>query len=248
MRGTASVLLLLLLLAAAVPTHAQSLTIHVVYPLSAHESLSVRGDGVGLRWDADTPLHRDPDGRTSSLTLNIPQGKTGEILSFKATLGVSDSSPSMLWEIGANHQVTLPGNDTTISIFPWFRHQKGTLEVLHNVYSPQLQNSRSIITYLPPSYLENTWKVYKDVLVMHDGQNLFDPATAFLGQAWMCQDTVNPLITQGSMREILIVGVYNTEDRIDEYTYSYDPVCLVECRTSRRGLWVATLTFRTRAS
>lgn len=83
---------------------------------------------------------------------------------------------------------------------------------------------------------------------MHDGQNLFDPATAFLGQAWMCQDTVNPLITQGSMREILIVGVYNTEDRIDEYTYSYDPVCLVECRNSRRGLWVATLTFRTRAS
>ncbi len=57
---------------------------------------------------------------------------------------------------------------------------------------------------------------------MHDGQNLFDPNTAFLGNAWMCQDTVNSMVNTGTMEEVLIIGVYNTNDREDEYTYSYD--------------------------
>jgi len=58
---------------------------------------------------------------------------------------------------------------------------------------------------------------------MHDGQNLFDPKTSYAGVAWMCQDTVNGLVVQGKMEEIIIVGVYNTPDRINEYTYSVDP-------------------------
>jgi predicted alpha/beta superfamily hydrolase len=31
------------------------------------------------------------------------------------------------------------------------------------------------------------------------------------------------MINNGMMEEILMVGVYNTADRINEYTYSYDP-------------------------
>ena len=58
---------------------------------------------------------------------------------------------------------------------------------------------------------------------MHDGQNLFNASTSFLGVAWMCQDTVNELVAEGNMREIIIVGVDNTINRTDEYTYSYDP-------------------------
>eukprot|EP01036_Dinobryon_divergens_P023246 gene23246-31572_t len=52
-------------------------------------------------------------------------------------------------------------------------------------YSPELQNSRSVIYYLPPSYNENTLKPYSNLLVMHDGQNLFDPKTSAFGTAWM---------------------------------------------------------------
>lgn len=57
---------------------------------------------------------------------------------------------------------------------------------------------------------------------MHDGQNLFNDSTSFSG-AWHCQDTVNQQVVEGTMEEVLIVGVYNTPDRLDEYTYSYDP-------------------------
>lgn len=39
----------------------------------------------------------------------------------------------------------------------------------------------------------------------------------------MCQDTLDPLINNGAMEEVLIIGAYNTPDRMNEYTYSYDP-------------------------
>ena len=52
-------------------------------------------------------------------------------------------------------------------------------------YSTELQNNRSVIYYLPPSYTENTLKPYSNLLVMHDGQNLFNPKTSAFGTAWM---------------------------------------------------------------
>lgn len=40
------------------------------------------------------------------------------------------------------------------------------------------------------------------VLVMHDGQNLFNVSTSSFGTAWMCQNTVDALVVQGSMSEV----------------------------------------------
>ncbi len=71
--------------------------------------------------------------------------------------------------------------------------------------------------------------------MMHDGQNLvrnitsvreitvivqFNASTAFGGQPWYCQDTIDLLVNEGSIDEIVIIGVDNTPDRIDELTYS----------------------------
>jgi predicted alpha/beta superfamily hydrolase len=95
--------------------------------------------------------------------------------------------------------------------------------VIGSIYSPQLNNTRDVIVYTPPSYYENTLKEVQNVLIMHDGQNLFNDSTSFAGISWRCQDTVNEQVVEGNMEEVLIVGVYNTPDRLDEYTYSYDP-------------------------
>ncbi len=43
------------------------------------------------------------------------------------------------------------------------------------------------MVYVPPSYYENTLKIYTNVLVMHDGQNLFNDSTSFTGVSWHCQ-------------------------------------------------------------
>jgi predicted alpha/beta superfamily hydrolase len=89
----------------------------------------------------------------------------------------------------------------------------GDLQVLGGVYSPQLDNRRDVITYLPPSYGTGTRRY--PVIYMHDGQNLFDEATSF-AEEWNVDTTMNALSQVGL--EAIVVGVFNTEGRLDEYS------------------------------
>jgi len=41
--------------------------------------------------------------------------------------------------------------------------------------------------------------------------------------SWRCGTTLDRLIVTGQMEELIVIGVDNTPDRIDELTYSYDP-------------------------
>jgi predicted alpha/beta superfamily hydrolase len=81
-----------------------------------------------------------------------------------------------------------------------------------------LRNQRDLIIYLPPGYNEQPWRRFP-VLYLHDGQNLFDRATAFAGQDWNIQGSADYLIQSGAVEPLLIVGIYNTgKSRIYEYT------------------------------
>lgn len=75
---------------------------------------------------------------------------------------------------------------------------------------------RDLIVWLPPGY-ETSNKRYP-VLYMHDGQNVFDPATSSFGKDWQIDETADSLIKAGAMQPAIIVGIYNTPDRSDEYT------------------------------
>jgi predicted alpha/beta superfamily hydrolase len=59
---------------------------------------------------------------------------------------------------------------------------------------------------------------------MHDGQNLFEPDTAFVkGEHWRVGETAARLIESGRIEPLIIVGIYNTgEARIEEYTPTGD--------------------------
>lgn len=48
---------------------------------------------------------------------------------------------------------------------------------------------------------------------MHDGQNLFNNSQAAFGTAWLIQNTINQVVSEGKMREIIVVGIWNTVDR-----------------------------------
>ena len=82
-------------------------------------------------------------------------------------------------------------------------------------YMPQLDRYRRIWLYLPPDY-DSATKEYS-VLYMHDGQNLFDAATAFAGE-WEVDETLNEMYSDG--KEVpIVVGIDNGGgERIDEYT------------------------------
>ncbi len=58
---------------------------------------------------------------------------------------------------------------------------------------------------------------------MHDGQNLFDPATAFGGTDWQLHSIAEDLMRVGEIAPLIIVGINNTgEARLFEYTHVRD--------------------------
>ncbi len=55
---------------------------------------------------------------------------------------------------------------------------------------------------------------------MHDGQNVFDPATSSFGYDWRADEVTDSLIKTGDINEIIIVAINNTVDRGKEYVHS----------------------------
>lgn len=76
--------------------------------------------------------------------------------------------------------------------------------------------------YVPPVVRDNAL-ARVPLLVMHDGQNVFNASTAAFGVSWRAQPTLDRLVAQGSMQQVAVVAIYNTADRIDDYTYVFDP-------------------------
>ncbi len=95
----------------------------------------------------------------------------------------------------------------------------GNVRVLEGVRSAELDNTRDILVYLPPSY-RGSGRHYP-VIYMHDGQNLFDPTTAFAGE-WYVDDTLERLARDGV--ECIVVGIPNMGPaRVDEYSPFHEP-------------------------
>jgi predicted alpha/beta superfamily hydrolase len=93
----------------------------------------------------------------------------------------------------------------------------GQFEYLHKFQSNVLKNERTIMIWLPPNYALRPSHRFP-VLYMHDGNNLFDARTAFGGVEWGVDEAASKLIFSGLMEEIIIVGIYNTMGRMEEYT------------------------------
>src|SRR5688572_18501627 len=76
---------------------------------------------------------------------------------------------------------------------------------------------RDVIVWLPPNY-EIDKNTRYPVVYMHDGQNVFDPATSSFGVDWQIDETADALIKKKSIPPLIVVGIYNTSDRFKEYT------------------------------
>jgi len=208
-----------------------NLTIYAHYPtsqLQRGDTLYIRGSTAGLNWNSGVQMNYTGN-NTWSFFLSYPVLQYSEqILQFKTL--VNDQT----WSVGANFMIVLEEDASYVNIYPWFYSGQGQYSVLPTeFYDKQFNNSRKIVVYTPPSYYENTLKTIENVLIMHDGENLFNASTSFSGVAWNCQTTINDLVVAGTIDEVLIVGVYNTLNRINEYTYSYDPQC--ECPNGAGG-------------
>ncbi len=156
--------------------------------------------------------------------------ETGTTLQFKITAG-SWESEAMYEEgkVPGNSTVTAT-KDTTVILRPlfWKRYLlprrpesaiRGKAEYHRRLSGEGLTHPRDIIVWLPPSYEKNAKKSYP-VLYMHDGQNLFDPSTAFMGYDWRVDEVADSLIKWKKIEEVIVVGIYNSPDRLPEYSDS----------------------------
>jgi predicted alpha/beta superfamily hydrolase len=87
---------------------------------------------------------------------------------------------------------------------------------LHELRSQIFGNMRLLRVWLPPDY--DGWGAIRyPVLYLNDGQNLFDPVTAFAGVDWHAGETAARLISEQKIRPLIIVGIDNTKNRANEY-------------------------------
>jgi predicted alpha/beta superfamily hydrolase len=90
---------------------------------------------------------------------------------------------------------------------------------LHELQSQIFRNTRMLRVWVPPGYgaPENQNRHYP-VFYLNDGQNLFDPATAYIGVDWQADETADRLIRDGKIPPLIIVGIDNAQkDRPREY-------------------------------
>ena len=100
--------------------------------------------------------------------------------------------------------------------FERHRHSiSGNIKIAQAIHSPQLDNNRDILVYLPPSY--DSGQSHYPVLYMHDGYNLFDEATSYTGE-WYVDETMEKLSVEESL-EAIIVGIPSMgKERLAEYS------------------------------
>ncbi len=200
----------------------------------ADAKLYISGDIDPLGpWDpGKVPLGKIGDG-LYAITLVLPLDSSLKYKFTRGTWETVEKGPD--FEEIPDREHTVTGDETVpVIIENWrdFRADFGFDAPLHTVAgnfrlhldfeAAKLGNSRTIIVYLPPDYTDEDENVRHPVLYMHDGQNLFDAGSSFIGVEWNVDETVNRMAEAGQVQPVIVVGIYNTSDRVFEYTPATD--------------------------
>jgi len=159
---------------------------------------------------------------TKEITIDGPLS-----IEYKYTLGTweregadANGSPLSNLVVDASHDKTV--RDTVLF---WTKGPRqrvnhgqitGTVRYHRGVKGIGLQD-RDLVVWVPPGYSVDKTRRYP-VLYMHDGQNIFDPATSAFGVDWSIDETADDLIKKKTIDPLIVVGIYNTSDRMKEYT------------------------------
>lgn len=86
----------------------------------------------------------------------------------------------------------------------------------YHPFKSQYIPDRNVEIWLPPDFDASGSRRYP-VIYMHDGQNLFEPENAFIGVDWGIDEALSGMIRRGEVRPPIVVGIWNTENRLGEY-------------------------------
>ena len=187
---------------------------------AAAATVGLRGDAAPLAWDETFPL-ADPDGDLV-YTGFVPFVAAGDVAAYKVKVDGPAGAPGDGWEPDPNRMVLVTTAPQTVTR-AWAEDAPdaeafwtGTVERIENVDAAALGLApRDVLVYLPPGYADDAGTRYP-VLYLHDGQNVFDPASA--GAEWQADEAAERLIAAGEIGPMILVGVASTAARMHDYT------------------------------
>lgn len=198
-------------------------TVPASTPPDAEVWISGDAEALGTWNGRGLQLTKLPDGSFAGQANFAP----GQMLLWKVTRGSWDTvEKGPVGEEVDNHAYTVLAHDnvTQATVATWRDQVNNTVphtltgNIKHHAgVASAFVLTRDIIVYLPPDYDTNPARHYP-VLYLHDGQNTMDRATSFLGIEWQADETAEALILAGQVEPLILVGVYNTTDRVPEYT------------------------------
>ena len=180
------------------------------------------------RWNpGDSAYLLAPDGK-GNFIIALPDSVRGPI-EFKFTLGSWDAveTDSVGKDMQNRGVVAVPGSGAAYvgRVAAWRdpakkvvrRHSASpSVSVLSEDFKmPELSRSRRVWIYLPPGYQSGNERY--PVLYMHDGQNVFDDATSFVGE-WGVDETLDSLSALGHKGVIVVAVDHGDSKRFDEYS------------------------------
>ncbi len=219
-------IILIALCVSSLQAQDRGVVIKVVTPASTPRDaqLFITGNHLLMgEWDAGVVRMKKENDTVWSFRGHFPEDF---FLEFKITRGSWNTEA--LYAAGTlppNTKLTVK-NDTVVTLRPigWkdfgFKIEggiTGTVQYHRGLRTNDLPNPRDVIVWLPPSYEKEKTKRYP-VLYMHDGQNIIDPTTSFGGFDWRIDEVVDSLVKKNRIEEIIVVGIYNTKDRVPEYS------------------------------
>jgi predicted alpha/beta superfamily hydrolase len=235
MTGRLTVLVLALALTVALAPGASArdamVTFRVLVPedTPAEASIYISGNIPSLGpWDPGKVELGNIGERMYAITLILPAGLNFQ---YKFTRGSWETVEKGRWfeEIPDREHHVLGDETVTVRVLNWrdFSGEEEIYTVVGDIRhhedfpSESLGNTRSVLVYLPPGYEEEPERRYP-VLYMHDGQNLFDAGTSFIGVEWGVDETLERMIREDQVTPLIVVGIYNNSRRAYEYTPTQD--------------------------
>ncbi len=189
------------------------------------ESVYIAGNHPGLGGWNPSKVRLSPE-KSNLWTYTLALERKGT-LEYKFTKGSWNNEAVGADGIKRPNYITQITSDTTIkySICCWgnmtgsvFKGQiTGKVEYIQNIGEGEIL-PRDIIILLPKGYDENN--LHYPVLYMHDGQNIFDPSTVGFGVDWQVDEALDSLNRQGVVKDMIVVGIYNSANRSAEYSHS----------------------------
>ncbi|MCC6243257.1 MAG: alpha/beta hydrolase [Gemmatimonadaceae bacterium] len=175
--------------------------IRVTYPVTQGQ--------LFLRTDHDWDVNLAPvrvDGASSFFELDF----SAQTHAMKPVIVDGDQ---LHWSKGPNYVLSEHEPDPDIWPF-FFASEHGHISAMEHVTFEGM--TLAVRTYFPAGYDENTLRRFP-VLYMQDGNNLFFPEEAFLGNDWRVDETMDRLDQMNAIRKTVVIGI-SPADRMRDYT------------------------------